>query len=462
MCGVVAGLGPADLRPAVDALRHRGPDARGFAEVAGVRLGHTRLAIQDLDSRSDQPFRFGQVALAYNGELWNARLLRDELAGLGVTFVTSGDTEVVAAALDRWGSDALPRLEGMFALAWTIGDGVLHLARDRFGEVPLHLAVSRTQAFATSEIKGLGTLGVRRPQITDVGPGEHVTVRSGGLVDRRRWYAPPVEPVVIDRAEASRGLRKLLDDGVMARAISDVPVCTLLSGGIDSAAVTHGLVRRLGTVTAYTAVYDPKARDLRCARQVAEALGIPLVEVAVPAPSSDDLAGVVRAIELDSKAQVEIAWPCLCLAQAMRADGFRVTFSGEGSDELWASYGFAYHGLKTAGWHDYRRDLFLAQARKNFVRANKIFMAAGVECRLPFLQTPLVEFALSLPREAVQDGRARPKAVLQDAYAGSLPTEVVRRPKVAFQDGMGIKKAVAARVARPATFYRAELRRAYG
>ncbi len=462
MCGVVAGLGPADLRPAVDALRHRGPDARGTVEVAGVRLGHTRLAIQDLDSRSDQPFRFGQVALAYNGELWNAHPLRDELAGFGATFVTAGDTEVVAAALDRWGSDALPRLEGMFALAWTIGDGVLYLARDRFGEIPLHLAVSRTQSYAASEIKALHALGVRRAQIVDVGPGEQVALHPGGLVDRHRWYAPPAEPVAIDRAHAARDLRKLLDDGVAARAISDVPVCTLLSGGIDSAAVAHGLVRRLGTVAAYTAVYDRRSRDLRCARQVAEALGIPLVEVAVPAPGPDDLAQVVRTIELDSKAQVEIAWPCLRLAQAMRADGFRSRSPVRVSTSCGASYGFAYHGLKTAGWHDYRRDLFLAQARKNFVRANKILMVAGVECRLPFLQTPLVEFALSLPREAVQDGRARPKAVLQDAYAGSLPAEVVRRPKVAFQDGMGIKKAVAARIARPAAFYRAELRRAYG
>ncbi len=182
----------------------------------------------------------------------------------------------------------------------------------------------------------------------------------------------------------------------------------------------------------------------------------------MPAPGPDDLAQVVRTIELDSKAQVEIAWPCLRLAQAMRADGFRSRSPVRVSTSCGASYGFAYHGLKTAGWHDYRRDLFLAQARKNFVRANKILMVAGVECRLPFLQTPLVEFALSLPREAVQDGRARPKAVLQDAYAGSLPAEVVRRPKVAFQDGMGIKKAVAARIARPAAFYRAELRRAYG
>jgi asparagine synthase (glutamine-hydrolysing) len=462
VCGVVAGLGPADLRPAVRALAHRGPDARGLVAVGGVALGHTRLAVLDPDARADQPFRHGDVTLSYNGELWNHRALRGELAGLGGRFATTGDTEVAAAALDRWGPGALPRMEGMFALAWTTGDGLLHLARDRFGETPLHYAASRSQSYAASEVKALHVLGVRLPQVADVGPGEHLTLAPGGRVSRDRWYAPPAEPVATDRGRAARDLRKHLDDGVAARSISDVPVCTLLSGGVDSAAVAHGLTRRLGAVTAYTAVYDRRSRDLRCARQVAAALGAHLAEVPVPAPTADDLARVVRAVELDYKAQVEIGWPCLKLAEAMRCDGYKVTFSGEGSDELWASYGFAYHGLKTAGWHDYRRGLFLAQARKNFARANKAFMAHGVECRLPFLQTPLVEFALSLPRHAVQDGSARPKAVLQDAYADVLPAEVVRRPKLAFQDGMGIKTEIARRVAAPARFYRAELRRAYG
>src|SRR5690606_20503727 len=105
---------------------------------------------------------------------------------------------------------------------------------------------------------------------------------------------------------------------------------------------------------------------------------------------------VIQTIEQPFKAQIEIGWACLHLARQIAADGYRVTYSGEGSDELWASYGFAYHGIQQHGWYDYRRDLFLDQARKNFVRCNKIFMAASVECRLPFLSTPLVEYALSL------------------------------------------------------------------
>ena len=144
----------------------------------------------------------------------------------------------------------------------------------------------------------------------------------------------------------------------------------------------------------------------------------------------------------------------------MRDDGFKVTFSGEGSDELWASYGFAYHALQTQDWHEYRKGLFLAQHRKNFARCNKVFMAHGVECRLPFLSTPLVERALSLPRAAVRDGR-REKAVIQDAYAGRLPELVTRRAKVAFQDGTGVKRAAAAIVGDPRGFYARAFEDAY-
>src|SRR5205823_7551129 len=120
------------------------------------------------------------------------------------------------------------------------------------------------------------------------------------------------------------------------------------------------------------------------------------------------------------------------------------------------SYGFAYHALQQQDWHQYRKELFLSQARKNFVRCNKVFMAHSVECRLPFLHLPLVEYALSLRQAAVQDGRSRPKAVLQEAFLGKLPEPITRRPKVAFQDGMGLKAAIAARLANPKRYYEAE------
>src|SRR4051812_48337995 len=101
MCGVVAVAGALDATLAVAALTHRGPDASGLFAGNGVTLGHTRLAIQDVDARSDQPFTDGPVTVVYNGELFNAGWVRAavEQAAPGRPWVTSGDTEVVAAAL---------------------------------------------------------------------------------------------------------------------------------------------------------------------------------------------------------------------------------------------------------------------------------------------------------------------------------------------------------------------------
>jgi asparagine synthase (glutamine-hydrolysing) len=207
---------------------------------------------------------------------------------------------------------------------------------------------------------------------------------------------------------------------------------------------------------------DPKSRDLRCAREVADVIVAKLIEVPVPPPTADDLTRVIYHVEMNYKAQIEIGWPCLLLAAAIRSDGFRVTYTGEGSDELWASYGFAYHALRTQNWHTYRRDLILAQAHRNFPRVNKAFLAHGVEARLPFLDPDVVDLALSLPRDAVQDGSTRPKAVLQRAYTGRLPTQITTRPKVAFQDGLGLKTAVTRVLPNPGRYYRAEHHRMYG
>jgi asparagine synthase (glutamine-hydrolysing) len=462
VCGIVGGvwIRPKEIERGIAALVHRGPDVQAFRSFGDVTLGHTRLSILDLDPRSNQPFQYGNVVLSFNGEIWNYKEIRAELEAVGKTFATTGDTEVVAAALEAWGPSALERLNGMFAMAWTADGTTLHLARDRFGEVPLHYTPTRPFRFA-SEVKALHALGASPAAVTDVGPGERLEVSAKGI-RRVHWYDPPARPAVITPASARAKLRHLIEQGSRERAISDVPVCTLLSGGIDSAAVAYFLAREIPGLVAYTAVLDPKSQDLRAAREVARAIGIELREVRVRPPTSDDLARVVRAIELPHKAQVEIGWACLRLAEVMRADGFKVTFSGEGSDELWGSYGFAYHALKTQDWHTYRKNLFLTQARKNFPRCNKVFMAHSVECRLPFLHPPLVEFALSLPQRVVQDGKTRPKAVIQDAMAGLLPARVTQRAKVAFQDGMGLKTAIEKTLPDPRAFYAAEYRRAFG
>lgn len=464
MCGIVAGIGRVAVEAGLKAIAHRGPDGEGIKVVGDVTLGHVRLAIQDLSSMAAQPMTRGEITVSYNGELWNAPGLRTELEALGHRFTTRSDTEVVAAAIDEWDTLALEKFDGQFAIAWARSGRTLYVARDRFGEVPLHVAVGSGlygSVLVASEMAALLEMGADHSSVSDVEPGTWAAFSWAEKVHDQRYYDAPTSAITIEKRKASDALRTLLEAATKKRLVGDVPVCVLLSGGIDSASIAACVVACGVKPTAYTAVFDDHSADLKRARMTAAHLGLRLIEVACPSPCERDLEDTVIIIEQPSQAQVEIAWPCRKLAEVIRADGFKVVLSGEGSDELWASYGFSYHGVKKDGWHAYRKKAILAQARKNFARCNKVFMRSGVECRLPFVDRNVVEFGLSLPEAVVNDG-SRKKAVLRDAFAGILPEEVVCAPKVAFQDGMGLKQAIGLTIPNRRGFYGRSYARIFG
>jgi asparagine synthase (glutamine-hydrolysing) len=441
-------------------LHHRGPDASGCIQAGQVSLGHTRLSILDPSERSNQPFTYNSVTVAYNGELWNYRALRKQLEGAGHAFHTTGDTEVVACALHHWGIQALPKMDGMFAIAWVVDrePNSVYLARDRYGEIPLHVSLEAPVLFA-SERKALVAMGATADRVEDVSAGQCWRF-EGSTFDTYQFYDMP--STTTGRYGSPVELLSLLTEATRIREISDVGVCTQLSGGIDSAAITYLMAQHVPDLVAYTAVYQRNSRDHRCAKEVAFELGIDLVEVPVEKPAPGDMADVVWHIEQPWKVQVEIGWASLCLARAMRSDGFKVTFTGDGSDELWGSYNFSQLAFATgADWFQYRRRLYRRLARTNFQRNNKIFMAHSVECRAPFCHQPLVEFALSLSREAVTLEGQSLKGILQEAFRGLLPDSVIDRPKVGFQDGLGIKKDIAHVVVNPKRFYRGVYKRLF-
>lgn len=455
MCGLSGGAVPAsDVEAALPAIAHRGPDGHGIAACGRWTLGHTRLAVQDLSSFSAQPYRHGATTVTYNGEMWAPGELPTGEAG-------PGDTPRVAALLDEHGPAALPMLRGMFALAWE-RDGTAYLARDTFGEVPLHYGWTPDQRLVwSSEISGLLALGAAPPSIRWVPPGHVLACEDGRSPHVTRW-ADPVDltPATDGFEQAVATLAGLFSRACVSRMTADVPVAVLLSGGLDSAYTVAALVAAGFAVHPYLAVHYPGATDVPYARAVAAQFGLRLVEVPVPAPTRDALAEAVRVAELPHKAQVEITLACMPLAARIAADGFKVVLAGEGSDELWASYRMTYHGIQRQGWGPYRLGLFTGQHRKNFARVNKVFMAAGVEARMPFLDPPLARYALTLPYAVVTRnaaGRRHAKAVLAAAAeTAGLPTLTAWRTKRTFQIDTRLDAAAAATVADPGRFYRAE------
>lgn len=390
MCGIAGYIGISAfwgepvLRRMADAQVHRGPDGDGYLTDGLIGLAHRRLAVLDR-AGGKQPLRSadGRWVLSYNGEVYNYRQLRAELGDLGHRFSTECDTEVVLAAWIQWGRAAFDRFNGMFALA--IADlerGEVVLARDQFGIKPLYLADDGDgRVFFASEIRPLFAAGAVTPKpddhtiyrylrfrihddtprtffhgVTRLMPGETALLTSDGAIQRStytRLYedmeALAAAPTRYDQAAQER-FRSALDQAIQARLVSDVPVGTALSGGLDSSTVVVSVhcmlaaadeaIRPVGaTQQTFSAVFPGERNDEeRYVDAVAAACGEAL-QVHKVRPTPDrflvDLRDFVRTQEEPVISTAPYAQYCV-----MRAASQHVTvmLDGQGADELLAGY----------------------------------------------------------------------------------------------------------------------------
>ncbi len=352
------------------ALVHRGPDAGGAFFGDGIGLGHRRLAIVDLTPAGAQPMCGPRGVLTFNGEIYNFREVREELASVGRTVVSSGDTEVLLAALETWGEGALRRLEGMFAFGYYRPDTrTLLLARDRFGEKPLYYAPFGPSgedgiAFASE----LGAL-VRYPRVhagraidpvavaqyflhefvpaprsifvnvKKLEAGCALTWTDGGKLTLKRYYLPPcgARHAKIDEREATVELRRLGDAATRARLVADVPVGVFLSGGLDSSFLAASAARVHPRVRTFSVAFDDASFDESVhARAVANHLGTEHFEHRLR--EQDLLAVVPQTLDvLDEPFADTSLIPTTLLAREARKD-VTVALGGEGGDELLAGY----------------------------------------------------------------------------------------------------------------------------
>jgi asparagine synthase (glutamine-hydrolysing) len=376
MCGFVGYLGApmaaADLARARDLLRHRGPDGEGLWEdptgPEAVGLAFRRLAILDLSDAAAQPMALGDLRLVFNGEIYNFVELRSELEALGHRFRSTGDTEVLLAAYRQWGLGAIPRLQGMFALAlWDGGRRRLVLARDRVGIKPLYHArhagrfVFGSEPKAVLEASGkparlderslerfLTFLWVPDPDtmfegVRKLPPGHLAVIEGAGERIEPYWDMRFEEREGTAEEHAAR-LREALRTAVRRQLVADVPLGVFLSGGVDST-----LIARLAAdasdrpVLALATGFEGPAQrnelgesDLPYARLAARAIpGLDYREIVlseVSAGLADDLAGHFDDPVADPAA---IATYLICRAAKPEAT---VMLSGVGAEELFGGY----------------------------------------------------------------------------------------------------------------------------
>ena len=384
MCGIagIVSSGPVDpeaVRAMTDLEAHRGPDGEGLwcADDGRCVLGHRRLAIIDLSDAGRQPMLREQLAITYNGEIYNFLELRARLEGLGHRFRSRSDTEVLLAAYEQWGTDCVAELNGMFAFAlWDARRSVLFCARDRFGEKPfLYALADGTFAFG-SEAKTLALLrevdlalddGVLASYVLDgstridadertllrgvrqllPGHAMEVALADGGASIRRSWSWFGVdlerrEPYGSADADAAGAeLCRLLSDSVRLRLRSDVPVGSCLSGGLDSSSVVS-LIRRLepqADLRTFTGRFPGDRLDEgHYARLVIEANRTTAFEVA-PSPERfmQDAARLYWHADFPIGGMSQFAqW---CVFHLASENGVTVLLDGQGADELLGGYG---------------------------------------------------------------------------------------------------------------------------
>jgi asparagine synthase (glutamine-hydrolysing) len=368
------------VRLMTDALTHRGPDDSGawWDGGAGVAMGHRRLSIIDLSPQGHQPMASadGRWTAVFNGEIYNYQDLRRELeaAGDGAWRGTS-DTEVLLAAVARWGLDAtLPRLVGMFSLAlWDRQDRCLHLARDRMGEKPLYFGRAGATFLFGSELKALVATAdwvgdvdpdavalymrygyVPEPYsiyrgIRKLPPGTSVRIteagaRSGDAVPRAYWSAAEAARAAWSGrftgspSEALDELDGLLRQAVAGQMMADVPVGALLSGGIDSSLIVALMqaqsTRRVRTFTIGFA--EEEFDEASFARDVAAHLGTDHTELYVSPRQALDVIPTLPVI-YDEPFGDSSQIPTI-LVSGMARSHVTVCLSGDGGDELFGGY----------------------------------------------------------------------------------------------------------------------------
>jgi asparagine synthase (glutamine-hydrolysing) len=362
----------------LERLIHRGPDAGGAYFGHGVVLGHRRLSIIDLAGGA-QPFcsKDGRYYLSFNGQIYNYVELREQLKKKGYVFQTSSDTEVLLNLLIEGGVDALNQVNGMFAFAfWDSSEKNLLLARDRFGVKPLYLAKGKNGYSFASELKALLALPdfdtaidqnavidflslgyIRAPRtifcaVSKIKPGNAVVITPNGL-SHQRWYKrSALITGSSSYGELTEQIRSLLEDSIRLRQRSDVPLGSLLSGGIDSSAVSAlAAGSRSDPLQTFSVGFGKLIDELPFANLVAKAYRTDHNELQVDFDQA--LSRLPKIVwHMDEPNSDTAALPSYAVSE-FASRRVKVVLTGIGGDELFGGYTRYYDGTRLE--HIYRR-----------------------------------------------------------------------------------------------------------
>lgn len=464
----------ATMKRMADTLACRGPDEQGFFSAPHVAFAHRRLSVIDL-AGGKQPMRRthgGRSAvLTYGGEIYNFGELRDELAALGHEFESRSDTEVLLRAYLEWGPACVDHLNGMFAFGiWDEAKQELFLARDRLGIKPLYWAVRDGGLLFASEPKALLAHSAVEPIIDDVGlaeiftgpartpghgvyrdvfelrPGFRLTFDRAGAHPSRYWRLES-RPHEDDFDTTTAKVRGLVEDAIRRQLVADVPVCTLLSGGLDSSAVTALAARVYGesgrAVESYSIDFEGSDEHF-LASDIQPSRDAPWVERMVRATGARHRTVVVATKDLmehfyeplvarDFPSMGEIDVSLLLLFRQIKKT-HTVAVSGESADEVFGGYPWFFDeeaiGGDTFPWSSVRAP-------------SSDFLAKGVRDRIrpeEYAEARYHDALAEVPRLAGETGRdARMREILYLNQTRFLPMLLDRKDRMSMAVGLEVR-----------------------
>lgn len=524
MCGIAGILSQnidlrereALIRDISESLKLRGPDGFGEYTKPYVTLIHRRLSVIDPE-KGAQPMSFGKYVIAYNGEIYNTQEIKNDLLAKGYSFDTQCDTEVVLKAYCEWKEKCCEKLNGIFAFAvWDDGEHSLFVCRDRIGVKPLFYSRKNGVFAFASRIKSLllipeisaeidenglneiFMLGPAKPigsavfkDISELPPASYMTVKNGNVSIKQYWRLTAKEHTD-NEAQTIEKTHFLVTDAIKRQLVSDVPLCTFLSGGLDSSIISEiasrEYLKRGDRLTTYSVDYTDNDKFFKASvfQPNKDSDYINLI--------SDYIKSQHKNIVLDNKAVA------LALKESTEARGLpgftdvdsslmlfcrevkrehTVALSGECADEIFGGYPW-YHNkailfedtfpwsrstdvrksilkdgllknadefvrskyLETVSKTDYlesdgkterrMREMFMLNMdwfmQTLLMRKDAMSMESSLEVRVPFCDYRIAEYAYNMPW-SLKSLNGREKGILRKAFENELPEEIVYRKK---------------------------------
>ncbi|MBT6121632.1 asparagine synthase (glutamine-hydrolyzing) [bacterium] len=378
MCGIFGIIGDIDKGELtrlseimIQSILHRGPDNQDVDVIEGVALGHTRLSIRDLHDRSNQPFysKDRRYCIVYNGEIYNAKALKSSLS---MVLDTTSDTELVLKAFEKWGKECLQYFNGMFSFAvYDFVENELFAVRDRFGIKPFYYSFYDDKFVFSSEFNAFKHIPwipkkidkqalysylafnyISSPKtinkhICKLDPGHYLTVKNGKLSIKKYWtLMSSVEDLVEgnetntsirENSESKESFEELLVDSVQRRCVSDVPLGTYLSGGVDSSLVTAVAKNKCEHLKTFTIQFQEQGFDeLQDALRVSKALGCENVSSLIT--QKRVLSSFESVIESMNEPFADSSFFSTYFLSELASREVKVVLTGDGADELAGGY----------------------------------------------------------------------------------------------------------------------------